>query len=81
MAQPITTEDVHRGTFHCQTCDTELPVFYHLRCPKCHNAFTLLPATAQDEQEKDNNRERMVEIGQNGIEFLKPNRESNVLSP
>ena len=44
MAQPITTADVHRGTFHCQTCDTELPVFYHRRCPTCHAEFTLLSA-------------------------------------
>ena len=50
MAQPITTADVHRGTFHCQTCNTELPVFYHRRCPTCHAEFTLLSAAAQGQQ-------------------------------
>ena len=48
MAQPITTADVHRGTFRCRICDTELPVFYHQRCPKCHAEFTLLAAAAQE---------------------------------
>lgn len=53
MAQAITTADVHRGTFRCQMCDTELPVFYHLRCPTCHAEFTLLSAAAQSEQQND----------------------------
>ena len=53
MAQQITTTDVHRGTFRCQTCDTELPVFYHRRCPKCHTEFTLLSALAQGQPEKE----------------------------
>lgn len=53
MAQQITTADVHRGTFRCQTCGTELPVFYHLRCPKCHNEFTLLPPAAQNDLDND----------------------------
>ena len=48
MAQQITTADVYRGTFHCQTCGTELTVFYCLRCPKCHAEFTLLSGAAQD---------------------------------
>ena len=54
MAQAITTADVRRGTFLCRTCGTELPVFYHKRCPKCHAEFTLLSAMAK---EKDNTRE------------------------
>lgn len=53
MAQAITTADVHRGTFHCKTCNTELPVFYHRRCPKCHAEFTLLSAMEQAEPEND----------------------------
>ena len=48
MAQLITPEDVHRGIFRCQTCDTELPVFYHRRCPTCHAEFTLLSVADQE---------------------------------
>ena len=58
MAQPITSEDVHRGTFHCKTCNTELIVLHHRRCPKCHAEFTLLAAMEQGQQEKDNTREQ-----------------------
>ena len=68
--QAITTADVHRGTFHCKACDTELPVFYHRRCPTCHAEFTLLPAAAQGQPEKDNNRERIVKTRQNSTECL-----------
>ena len=58
MAQAITTADIHRGTFLCRTCGTELPVFYHKRCPKCHAEFTLLSAMAQAAKpEKDTTRE------------------------
>ena len=60
MVQPITTADVHRGTFRCQTCGTELPVFHHKRCPKCDTEFTLLSAMVQDgKPEKDDKREHI----------------------
>ena len=62
MAQAITPEDVHRGTFHRQTCTTQLRVFYHRHCPKCHAEFTLLSAMAQREQAPEKEQPLRVKL-------------------
>ena len=67
MPQAITTADVHRGWFDCETCGEILPIFYHQRCPTCHSEFTLLAA-------QTTNRRKPTT-------YLKRPPKSNVLSP
>ena len=47
MAQQITPEDVHRGTFHCKVCDTELPVFLSSTLPEMPQRLRTATATVE----------------------------------
>ena len=53
MPQAITTADVHRGWFDCESCGDTLPIFYHQRCPTCHSEFTLLADQHEKQGESD----------------------------
>ena len=70
MPQAITTADVHRGWFDCESCGDTLPIFYHQRCPTCHSEFTLLADQHEEQGESDDgvNWYRAKDIADEGVD-------------